>query len=122
LVHVGEIVAIEFDSDDEEKIDEIFVVEYTDGDREDMDKDEFAYARNFYKKARDEEDARPDMNSREDYTSSEKEESSVARVTLGSMNAEEQEAVSSAILRKTMALEEVGAIHEESEIATGTAC
>ncbi len=115
-------MAIEFDSDDEEKIDEIFVVEYTDGDREDMDKDEFAYARNFYKKARDEEDARPDMNSREDYTSSEKEESSVARVTLGSMNAEEQEAVSSAILRKTMALEEVGAIHEESEIATGTAC
>jgi hypothetical protein len=36
-VFEGEIVQVEYDSEDIEKVEPIYVVEYTDGDREDMD-------------------------------------------------------------------------------------
>jgi hypothetical protein len=47
-VFLGEVVAVEYDSEDVDKIEDIFVVEYTDGDREDMNKEELAYANEFY--------------------------------------------------------------------------
>jgi hypothetical protein len=47
-VFTGEVVAVEHDSEDIDKIEAIFVVEYTDGDREDMDSDELKYACELY--------------------------------------------------------------------------
>jgi hypothetical protein len=42
------MVAVEYDSEDIDKSEAIFVVEYTDGDREDMDSDEVKYASELY--------------------------------------------------------------------------
>ncbi len=47
-VFLGEIVAVEYDSEDIDKVEDIYVVKYTDGDRDDMDKDEVLYANEFY--------------------------------------------------------------------------
>ncbi len=47
-VFLGEVVAVEYDSEDVDKNEDIFVVEYTDGDREDMNKEEVSYANDFY--------------------------------------------------------------------------
>ena len=47
-VFLGEVVAVEYDSEDVDKNEDIFVVEYTDGDREDMNKEEVVYANEFY--------------------------------------------------------------------------
>jgi hypothetical protein len=44
-VFLGDEVAVEYDDEDIDKIEAIFVVEYTDGDREDMDNDEIKNAR-----------------------------------------------------------------------------
>jgi hypothetical protein len=47
-VFLGEVVAVEYDSEDVDKNEDIFVVEYTDGDHEDMNKDEVVYANELY--------------------------------------------------------------------------
>jgi hypothetical protein len=47
-VFLGQVVAVEYDSEDVDKNEDIFVVEYTDGDREDMNKEELVYANEFY--------------------------------------------------------------------------
>jgi hypothetical protein len=47
-VFLGEVVAVEYDSEDVDKNEDIFVVEYTDGDREDMNKEEVVYENELY--------------------------------------------------------------------------
>ncbi len=47
-VFEGEIVQVEYDSEDIDKVEPIYVVEYTDGDREDMDADEMQYAHELH--------------------------------------------------------------------------
>ncbi len=47
-VFLGKVVAVEYNSEDVDKNEDIFVVEYTDGDREDMNKEEVVYANEFY--------------------------------------------------------------------------
>ncbi len=47
-VFTGEIVEVEYDSEDVEKVEPIYVVLYTDGDREDMDADEMQYAHELH--------------------------------------------------------------------------
>jgi hypothetical protein len=47
-VFQGEIVQVEYDSEDIDKVEPIYVVEYTDGDREDMDADEMQYAHELH--------------------------------------------------------------------------
>jgi hypothetical protein len=47
-VFEGEIVLVEYDSKDIDKVEPIYVVEYTDGDREDMDPDEMQYAHELH--------------------------------------------------------------------------
>ncbi len=47
-VFLGEIVQVDYDSEDKDKVEPIYVVEYTDGDREDMDADEMKYAHAFH--------------------------------------------------------------------------
>ena len=44
----GEIVQVDYDSEDVDKREPIYVVEYTDGNREDMDSEEMKYAREFH--------------------------------------------------------------------------
>ena len=44
----GQVVAVEYESEDVDKNEDIYVVEYTDGDREDMNKEELVYANDFY--------------------------------------------------------------------------
>ena len=45
---IGEVVEVDYDSEDIEKVEPVYVVEYTDGDREDMDHDELQYAHEFH--------------------------------------------------------------------------
>ena len=59
-VFVGKVVAVEYDSEDVDKIEDIYVVEYTDGDREDMNKDELVYANEFYVQVSGLEDETPE--------------------------------------------------------------
>jgi hypothetical protein len=40
----GEIIQVDYDSEDVDKVEPIYVVQYTDGDREDMDREEIQYA------------------------------------------------------------------------------
>ncbi len=40
----GEIVRVEYDSEDEDKVEPVYVVQYTDGDCEDMDGEEIQFA------------------------------------------------------------------------------
>ncbi len=47
-IFIGEVVQLEYDSDDVGREAPFYVVEYTDGDREDMDEEEFCYAKEFY--------------------------------------------------------------------------
>ena len=47
-VFLGDEVAVEYDDEDIDKIEAIFVVEYTDGDREDIDNDEIKNASEQY--------------------------------------------------------------------------
>ncbi len=49
-VFEGEIlvVLVEYDSEDVDKVEPIYVVQYTDGDREDMDPDEMQYAHELH--------------------------------------------------------------------------
>jgi hypothetical protein len=47
-VFLGEVIAVEYDSEDVDKNEDIFVVEYTDGDREDMNIEELVYANELY--------------------------------------------------------------------------
>jgi hypothetical protein len=44
----GEVKAVEYDSADEEKVEPIYVVEYTDGDREDFDAEQLRYGRELF--------------------------------------------------------------------------
>ncbi len=44
----GEVKAVEYDSADEEKVEPIYVVEYTDGDREDFDAEQLKYGRQLH--------------------------------------------------------------------------
>ena len=46
----GEIVALEYDSEDEAKEDPFYVVKYTDGDQEDLDRKELSHALELYHK------------------------------------------------------------------------
>jgi hypothetical protein len=39
----GEVIAVEYESADEDKVEPIFVVEYTDGDSEDFDTEQLRY-------------------------------------------------------------------------------
>ncbi len=41
---MGEVVSVEYDSDDEAQEAPFYVVMYTDGDRKDMTEDELSYA------------------------------------------------------------------------------
>ena len=59
-VFVGKVVAVEYDSEDVDKIEDIYVVEYTDGDREDMNKDELVYGNEFYVQVSGLEDETPE--------------------------------------------------------------
>ncbi len=47
-VFVGEIVALEYDTDDEAKEAPFYVVKCTDGDQEDLDQEELTYALELY--------------------------------------------------------------------------
>ncbi len=47
-VYIGEVVDLEYDLDDVGQEAPFYVVQYTDGDREDMDEDEFIYALDFF--------------------------------------------------------------------------
>ena len=47
-VFIGEVVQLEYDSDDVGRETPFYVVQYTDGDREDMDEDEFTFAHEYY--------------------------------------------------------------------------
>jgi hypothetical protein len=47
-VFIGEVVQLEYDSEDVGREAPFYVVEYTDGDREDMDEEEFSFAQEFY--------------------------------------------------------------------------
>jgi hypothetical protein len=58
VLFLGEVVAVEYDSEDVDKNEVIFVVE--DGDREDMNKEEVAYANEFYIQVSGIEDATPE--------------------------------------------------------------
>ncbi len=51
-IFFGEIVALEFDSDDEAKEDPFYVVKYTDGNQEDLDGKELSYALELYHKTK----------------------------------------------------------------------
>jgi hypothetical protein len=44
----GEVMAVEYDSADEDKVEPIYVVEYTDGDREDFDAEQLKYGRQLH--------------------------------------------------------------------------
>ena len=59
-VFVGKVVAVEYDSEDVDKIEDIYVVEYTDGDREDINKEELGYANEFYVQVSGLEDDTPE--------------------------------------------------------------
>ena len=59
-VFLGEVVAVEYDSEDVDKNEDIYVVEYTDGDREDMNKEELGYANEFYVQVSGLEDDTPE--------------------------------------------------------------
>jgi hypothetical protein len=59
-VFLGEVVAVEYDSEDVDKNEDIYVVEYTDGDREDMNKEELVYASEFYVQVSCLDDATPE--------------------------------------------------------------
>ena len=43
-VFIGTVLSVEYDSDDDIKAKPFYCVEYTDGDREDLNADEFGYA------------------------------------------------------------------------------
>jgi hypothetical protein len=46
----GEVIAVEYDSEDQDKVEPIYVVEYTDGDKEDFDAEQLRYDQDlFYK-------------------------------------------------------------------------
>ncbi len=47
-VFIGEVVEIDYDSEDVDKVEPVYVVQYTDGDREDMDHEELEYAHDFH--------------------------------------------------------------------------
>ena len=47
-VFVGEIIALEYDSGDDAKDDPFYVVQYTDGDQEDLDRKELPRALQLY--------------------------------------------------------------------------
>jgi hypothetical protein len=47
-VFIGEIVQVDYDSDDVDKVEPIYLVQYTDDDREDMDPDEMQYAHELH--------------------------------------------------------------------------
>ncbi len=47
-VFIGEVVQLEYDSDDVGREAPFYVVQYTDGDREDMDEDKFTFAHEYY--------------------------------------------------------------------------
>jgi hypothetical protein len=47
-VFIGEIVQVDYDSEDIDKVEPIYVVQYTDGDREDMDPEEMQYAHELH--------------------------------------------------------------------------
>jgi hypothetical protein len=49
-IFLGEIVALEYDSGDEAKEDPFYVVKYTDGDQEDLDRKELSHALELYHK------------------------------------------------------------------------
>ena len=59
-VFLGKVVAVEYDSEDVDKNEDIFVVEYTDGDREDMNKEELVYANEFYNQVSGIDDESPE--------------------------------------------------------------
>jgi hypothetical protein len=50
-VVLGQVVAVEYDSEDVDENEDIFVVEYTDGDREDMNKKSWSTRMNFTSKS-----------------------------------------------------------------------
>ncbi len=47
-IFIGEVVQVEYDSEDVGREAPFYVVQYTDGDREDMDEDEFTFAHEYY--------------------------------------------------------------------------
>jgi hypothetical protein len=47
-IFIGEVVEVEYDSDDVGREAPFYVVQYTDGDREDMDEDEFTFAHEYF--------------------------------------------------------------------------
>ena len=59
-VFLGQVVAVEYDSEDVDKNEDIYVVEYTDGDREDINKEELGYANEFYVQVSGLEDDTPE--------------------------------------------------------------
>jgi hypothetical protein len=59
-VFLGQVVAVEYDSEDVDKIEDIYVVEYTDGDREDMSREELEYANEFFVQVSGLEDDTPE--------------------------------------------------------------
>ena len=44
-VFIGTVLSVEYDSDDDIKAKPFYCVEYTDGDREDLNEEEFGYAK-----------------------------------------------------------------------------
>jgi hypothetical protein len=44
-VYFGSVLAVEYDSDDDSKAKPFYCVQYTDGDKEDLNEDEFGFAR-----------------------------------------------------------------------------
>jgi hypothetical protein len=47
MVH-GEVIAVEYESSDEDKVEPIYVVEYTDGEREDFDAEQLRYGQELF--------------------------------------------------------------------------
>ncbi len=44
----GEVIAVEYESADEDKVEPIFVMEYTDGDKEDFDAEQLRYGQELF--------------------------------------------------------------------------
>jgi hypothetical protein len=44
-VYFGSVIAVEYDSDDDSKANPFYCMQYTDGDKEDLNEEEFGFAR-----------------------------------------------------------------------------
>ncbi len=44
-VYFGSVISVEYDSDDDSKANHFYCVQYTDGDKEDLNEEEFCFAR-----------------------------------------------------------------------------